>query len=255
MGDSLLDVLIARYLRSNDGDDATPSLRGQLHETPPQNTTAQSSHKNLPNQLGVSFIPLLNRTGGQAGSVASTGMVDWAKNTTHILGRIDPNDQEDIIARYGQFKSMLVQPRAIIPGMFYTFRYQATTVDAYDRFPLVLPLQRTNDGILGMNFHYLPPKLRFALFEAMMPLVVPLPVAQLSLIRATYQRLIRRRLVAMRPTIKRYVYSQMRSQAVFISPLEWAVALAYPSEQFVQTSPAAVWAQSRKTLQPAGKKR
>lgn len=250
MGDNLLDVLIERYLRSGETGEPPPTLRGQLHDTPPPQTSSSSNGKKLPDKLGISFIPFTNRVGSLPGSVATASMVDWAQNTTHILGRIDPSDQDDIIARYGKFKSMLIQPRAILPGMFYTFRYEAATTDTYDRYPLVLPLDKTSTGILGMNFHYLPPRARFALFEAMMPLIIPLPVAQLSLIRATYKRLVRRRLIGVRPTIKRYSYAQIRSQAVFISPIEWAVALAYPSEQFVHTTAASVWVTSRKHLQP-----
>src|SRR6056300_1120010 len=35
----------------------------------------------------------------------------------------------------------------------------------YDTFPLVLPLEPIKGGFLGMNFHYLPPLLRFRLLQ------------------------------------------------------------------------------------------
>jgi hypothetical protein len=112
----------------------------------------------------------------------------------------------------------------------------------------MLALQKDANGVFGMNFHYLPIKLRFALFESMMPLIVPLPVQQLSLIRLTYKKLMLRRMIGKLPTLKRYSFSQFRSQAVFISPLEWAVALAYPSERFIGTTSTNVWSESRKRL-------
>ena len=37
----------------------------------------------------------------------------------------------------------------------------------YDRFPLVLPLEKYNDGFLGLNFHYLPIPLRMKLLDRM----------------------------------------------------------------------------------------
>lgn len=243
MADNLLDTLIAHYLR---GGKDTPSLRGQLHETLPDNA-ASGATTPLPHKLGVSFVPLLTSSGARATSVAAPSAIDWAQNITYILGRINPSDQHEIVTRYGNFKSTLTNPRSIIPGMFYSFRYQAATT-AYDQFPLVLILDKTVDGLLGMNFHYLPMKIRFALFESMMPLVVPLPVSQLSLIRLTYNRLMKRRLIGRFPTIKRYVFSRIKSQVVFISPIEWAVALAYPSERFIGTTTTEVWANSRKQL-------
>ena len=38
----------------------------------------------------------------------------------------------------------------------------------YDTFPLVLPLERYNDGFLGINFHYLPIPLRVKLLDRML---------------------------------------------------------------------------------------
>lgn len=245
MPENLLDTLIAHYLR---GGQNVPSLRGQLHDTTPPvpaNTTTSST---LPTQLGVSFVPLFTGAGARATSVASSSAIEWSQNITQILGRINPDDQAAMIQKYGQFKSTLVSPRSIISGMFYSFRYMAKTVDTYDQYPLILVLDKTRDGILGMNFHYLPLKIRFALFESMMPLIIPLPVSQLSLIKLTYGRLMKRRLIGRFPTIKRYTYPEIKSQAIFISPLEWAVALSYPSERFIGTTPSMVWAESRKHL-------
>jgi len=66
----------------------------------------------------------------------------------------------------------------------------------------------------------------------------------------TYARLMRRRFIGKLPTIKRYSFQQIRGSVIFISPLEWAVALAYPSEQFIGSSVASVWARSRTIQSP-----
>lgn len=246
MGDSFLDLLIQHYLR---GGRDTPSLRGQLHERQPNATTGRKTAiKPLPNNLGVSVVPMIGMMGNNPPTKVSDSAVLWAQNITQVLGRIDPDDQTDIVDRYGNFKSMFVDAHRMIPGMFYTFTYQATTTRQYDKFPLILVLDRTADSILGMNFHYLPPKLRFGLFESMMPLIAPLPVFQLSRVFLTYQKLKQRRLIGKLPTIKRYTYANIRGRAVFISPIEWAVALAYPSERFVGTTSTTVWSESRRHL-------
>ncbi len=241
----MLDLIIARYLRGG------VSPRGALHETVPANPPATKTPvtaKPLPATLGVSFVPLLNKMGTVPTQRVLTETIAWAQNITEVLGGIDPADQTDMMTRYGHVHSVKMGPRSIIPGFFYTFRYQAKTTNQYDRYPLVLALHKDTDGIFGMNFHYLPMKLRFALFESMMPLIVPLPVRQLSLIRLTYKKLMRRRLAGKLPTLKRYSFSQFRSDAVFISPLEWAVALAYPSDMFVGTTSVRVWTESLKRL-------
>ena len=245
MPDNMLDLIIARYLRGG------VSPRGALHETVPAKTAATETPvttKPLPATLGVSFVPLMNKIGAVPTQRVSTETIAWAQNITEILGGIDAADQTDMMTRYGHVHSVTLAPPSIIPGFFYTFRYQAKTTDQYDRYPLMLALQRDAKSVLGMNFHYLPIKLRFALFESMMPLIVPLPVKQLSLIRLTYKKLMLRRLAGKLPTLKRYSFSQFRSQVVFISPLEWAVALAYPSETFIGTSSTKVWIESRKRL-------
>ena len=241
----MLDLIIARYLRGG------VSPRGALHETVPAKPPATKTPvtaKPLPATLGVSFVPLVNKLGATPTQRVSAETVAWAQNITEILGGIDAADQTDMMTRYGHVHSVSLAPRSIIPGFFYMFRYEAKTTDQYDRYPLMLALKRDAKGIFGMNFHYLPIKLRFALFESMMPLIVPLPVQQLSLIRLTYKKLMLRRIAGKLPTLKRYSFSQFRSQAVFISPLEWAVALAYPSETFVGTTSTRVWTKSRNHL-------
>ena len=246
MADNFLDLLIQHYLR---GGRDTPSLRGQLHEHQPATIGGRATTvKPLPNRLGVSVVPMIGMMGNNPATKVSDSAVLWAQNVTQVLGRIDPDDQTDIVDRYGNFKSMFVDARRMIPGMFYTFTYQASTTQQYDKFPLILVLDRTADSILGMNFHYLPPKLRFGLFESMMPLIAPLPVFQLSRVFLTYQKLKQRRLIGKLPTIKRYTYANIRGRAVFISPIEWAVALAYPSERFVGTTSTTVWSESRRHL-------
>jgi hypothetical protein len=246
MADNFLDLLIQHYLR---GGRDTTALRGQLHEQQPARVTGRATTpKPLPNQLGVSVVPMTGMMGNNPATKASGSAIAWAQNITQVLGQIDPDDQTDIVDRYGKFKSMFVDGKQMIPGMFYSFSYRAKTTNQYDMFPLVLVLDRTPTSVLAMNFHYLPPKLRFGLFESMMPLIAPLPVFQLSRIFLTYQQLTKRRMVGKLPTIKRYNYTHIRGRALFISPLEWAVALAYPSERFIGTTSTKVWTESRRNL-------
>ena len=50
-------------------------------------------------------------------------------------------------------------------NMFFYSPKFAKTLPYYDTFPLVLPLEKYNDGFLGINFHYLPIPLRVKLLD------------------------------------------------------------------------------------------
>jgi len=56
-------------------------------------------------------------------------------------------------------------------GMMYCFFYDPKTKDDlpyWDKFPVVLVLERYNDGFLGLNLHYLPIKYRMAFLSKLM---------------------------------------------------------------------------------------
>ena len=57
--------------------------------------------------------------------------------------------------------------RTMIGRMYFYFydpKHKAT-LPYYDRFPLVLPVERYPDGFLGLNLHYIHPKHRMILLD------------------------------------------------------------------------------------------
>ena len=55
-----------------------------------------------------------------------------------------------------------------IIGRMYFYYYDPKTKDSlpyYDRFPLVIPIERYSDGFLGLNLHYIHPKRRIILLD------------------------------------------------------------------------------------------
>ena len=75
-------------------------------------------------------------------------------------------------------RSKLMKDDALIPsgartfvGSMYMYFYDPKLkkeLPYYDRFPLVLPLERYSDGFLGINLHYLPIPLRVRLLDELM---------------------------------------------------------------------------------------
>lgn len=244
---NLHDILIQRYLR---GRSVTKTeFKDLLWKKAPSlnrvdTKTALAAFPAAP--LGVSFVPGLTQEGIRSTGPLNQNAITWAKLTTSLLGRMSQMDQEAIIAKYGNMHSEIIDPRAIIPGLMFSYQYEAATVDIFDQNPMVICLNLYKDGLLGLNLHYLPYAERFALFEAMMPLAAPLPIEALSKLYITYGNLKnnRGRFAGYRACIKRYKFTEFRSRAIFISPIEWAVALSYPSALFMGATMQEVWMDS-----------
>ena len=88
--------------------------------------------------------------------------LDWFKSNLKTIKSYAKPDKvlnqagEDII------------PTEMIVGEMYMFMYDAKhkdTLPYYDRFPLIFMLERYNNGFLGLNLHYLHPRLRVGLLE------------------------------------------------------------------------------------------
>ena len=59
-------------------------------------------------------------------------------------------------------------------GRMYFFAYDPKTkkeLPYYDRFPLIFPFKKAQGGFMGINLHYLPPRLRAKLMDALYGLV------------------------------------------------------------------------------------
>ena len=100
----------------------------------------------------------------------------------------------------------------------------------YDRFPLVFPIERYPDGFLGLNLHYLSFGERSALLNTMMKFRNNNKMNATTKLRVTYDLLnsTSRIAGAMRPCIKRYLFTQVRSSFVEVTADEWEKAMQLP---------------------------
>ena len=58
----------------------------------------------------------------------------------------------------------------VVPGKMYFFQYYPKyekTLKYWDAFPLIFPIEKYNNGFLGLNMHYLPHDLRAKLMDAL----------------------------------------------------------------------------------------
>ena len=115
----------------------------------------------------------------------------------------------------------------------------------YDTFPLVLPLEPIKGGFLGMNFHYLPPLLRFRLLQRMQRFADG-GLNEKTKIDATYDDV--KGIGLVKPTIKKYLYGHVRSQFLRIDFDEAALAVYLPVQQFKKAGTNRVYADSRRMI-------
>ena len=133
-------------------------------------------------------------------------------------------------------------------GKLYCFFYDPKGKDDlpyYDKFPMVLALEKYPDGFLGLNLHYLPYKYRVAFLTKLMSYAVVDENNDIKRLRITYDILTTsRRFKEFRPCIKRYLNSHIRSKILAIQPSEFEVACFLPIHQFKGARPLEVWKES-----------
>jgi hypothetical protein len=148
-----------------------------------------------------------------------------------------------------KFNKQIVPPKTARMGCLYFFLYSPIHKDSlpyYDRFPLVVVLEKDEKGFLGLNLHYLPYRLRAMFFDMLHsarlmrtkdPFRTRLMVTYKMLKSVTKYR-------AFKPCVKRYRYSSMRTALLQVGETEWDIALFLPVEQFAKSTRTNVWGES-----------
>ena len=140
------------------------------------------------------------------------------------------------------------QVNKFILGGLYCFYYNPkgkTDLPYYDQFPMVLALEKYNDGFLGLNFHYLPIKYRVVFLDKLMNFAMMGDAGEIMRMRVTYDILTAsKRLKEFKPCIKRYLSSHIQSKILTIQPNEWDIAALLPLQQFKGATAPEVWQDS-----------
>lgn len=122
-------------------------------------------------------------------------------------------------------------------GKAYFYWYDPkhkATLPVYDRFPLVIPIERYADGWLGLNIHYLGVPARTMLLAELMKYKNNKFMDERTKLIVSYDLLSRVKMDRMaEPAVKRYLTSHVKSQLVEVTPEEWPKAIKLPVAQFV----------------------
>ena len=140
-----------------------------------------------------------------------------------------------------------LRERSFIGRMYFYF-YDPKTKDSlpyYDKFPLVIPIERYPDGFLGLNLHYISPKQRILLLDKLSTLLTDDNYDEKTRLRISYDYLSRAsRMYQAKPCIKRYLFSHIQSRFLEITADEWDIAVMLPVESFAKAKKNKVWSES-----------
>jgi hypothetical protein len=135
-------------------------------------------------------------------------------------------------------------------GRMYFYFYDPKTKDSmpyYDQFPLVIPIEKYNDGFLGLNLHYIHPKHRMILLDKLSDTMSNDTYDEKTKLKINYRYLAAAsKIFEANPCIKRYLFTQIQSRFLEITADEWDIAAMLPLESFVGATTSKVYADSRK---------
>ena len=142
--------------------------------------------------------------------------------------------------------------RTFVKGKLYFFLYDPKTKEElpyYDKFPLVLVLEKYDDGFLGLNLHYLPIKYRILFLRKLMQFAILDDEDDIKRMRVTYDILnASRRFREFKPCIKRYLFPHIKSRILAVQPNEWETAMYLPVHQFKGEKPQKIWKESMEEI-------
>lgn len=183
---------------------------------------------------------------GQMPSRNSSARV-WYREKAKEVGKINETSffrtaDADRLKNAGQFRI----------GSMYMFYYDPKhkdTLPYYDRVPLIFPINRAKGGFLGINFHYLPLKMRAKLMDALYDTASNDRYDESTKLNISYRILsASSQYREFRPAVKHYLFEHVRSRLLYVNPSEWDIALFLNIAKFEGATQSQVWEDSRKII-------
>lgn len=165
------------------------------------------------------------------------------------------NQTKDTVRRVNERKLMSDKSRdrsTPVVGSMYLFAYDAKhkdTLPYWDRLPLIFPVKKFKGGFHGLNVHYLPPRLRARLMDALYEHTNNERYDESTKIQLNYQLLNSvSKLRYFKPCFKMYLDEHVKSNFMYIYPSEWDIALFLPLARFQKRTANRVYADSEKSI-------
>ena len=153
------------------------------------------------------------------------------KSYNYFKNQVDKITSPGARALINQGKAT-IRPRYGVMNLFGYDPKLKQVLPLYDRFPLIFPIEPAQGGFYGINFHYLQPGARVAFLR------------QLSRFATdkNYDKNTRYNIGELsgryfKKTIKRYLFSQVRTSFLNITADEMAIAIFLPVARFEKGQP------------------
>ena len=179
------------------------------------------------------FEPLKDLQGNKLKSAS------WYRNAVSLIA--DRSSPSDLFAS----GKLLGRPSAGRMSMFFYDPKFKNRLPYYDTFPLVLPLEPMRGGFIGLNFHYLPYGARFKFLQQLQTYASNGKFDQSTKIQASYNSIKNNKYT--KASIKRYLYSHVRSNFLRVNEDEMSLAAYLPVAQFQGSTLGQVFARTRRT--------
>ena len=124
-------------------------------------------------------------------------------------------------------------------GDLYAYYYEPKgrmELPYYDRFPLIMLIGFEPETFLGLNFHYINPKLRAILLDRV--------TAKVGGGIINWKKI--SKIPQVEPCVKRYRYDHIMRKVIPIEQDEQEIAIFLPTERFKKSAKAKVWADSER---------
>ena len=161
-------------------------------------------------------------------SAARKSQAWFAEQVKYLGHTVSPNSVMSNSARSRNF---------LIPGKMTMFFYVAKTRDElpyYDTFPLIFPFSQDAETFTGINFHYLPVKLRVVLLKNLLDFATDKKLNEQTKLRLQWQFVSGlSRYQGVENAVKKYRFDHVQSQFLLVPAPQWFNAVMIPFERFV----------------------
>jgi len=207
--------------------------------------------KKIPEKLGSKSanISILDKVRNDP-KFTTVRSIDWFRKKINDLGGNSPSAKYELLQQTKE-----KQTTRILPGSLYIFKYMpkhADTLPYYDMWPCSLMFGLTNEGMIGINFHYLPYIIRGKLFDKLWQIAMVYRNNQQQCKRVTWKLLSNvSKFPEVRPCVKSYLYSHVQSKLIKVDMDDWKTAMLLPIESFAKKSFSYVTRDSGQTIKNA----
>lgn len=140
----------------------------------------------------------------------------------------------------------------IFPGKMYHFKYDAKhkdTLPFWDAFPLIFPFSDVGDRFYGINFHLMPLQIRAIVLDNLHDLTNTAGITEKTKLKLSWDYL--KSISAsywIRPCVRCYLKSHVRSRFIEVKATEWQIALFLPTQKIQKANQTEVYNAYREKL-------